>query len=405
MTRRLSILAVLVLVVAPASAQLLPGDWILANYGFTNPGLHKITPSTGLVQPIVPGGGYYPASVMMDLDNFNLLAASGATLDTVTPSGIVAQGAPTSNGFGGQTAPDQDGSLLCAEGYGLYRLDQNLQSEDWVWSGLYAFLKGVCIDGDTGDYIIVGEHGYFADGRVTRIHRTTGASTIIAAGLGPVQSIDFDPITGDFLVANGDPLAPILRVGRNGSVGAMGSFVVPSAAGAVRVAPETGNLLVVGPSAARLVTPLGATITNVPLVPPMDYPGGVEIYGSRKISGFGPATAGTDYFVRFSFPGCAGQNFLGAMSTAQRPGIPMNDGSGRVVSLRADWLFNATVGGIPGLLDGFSGVLDANGAATGVVHIPAGFPAGVRFFVSAVAVQPSAPSGIETANTWGFTTN
>jgi hypothetical protein len=386
-----------------ATAQLPSQDWIVASYGFSNPGLHVVSPATGAVLSVVPGG-YFPVGVVMAPNNVDLLVAGSTSLDLVTLGGLVVPTSPISNGYGGQLAPDQDGTYLCAEDWGLYRLDPTTGSEDWTWSGVYAFLNGVCVDGDTGDYV-VGEHGYFYDGRVTRIHRTTGVATTIAAGLGPVQSVDFDPLTGEFLVANGDAFAPVLRVARNGAVTALGTSVVPTGATAVRVDPTTGNLLVVGPNAARMVTPLGATVANVAFSTPMDYPGGVELSGSRKVSGFGAATAGSDYFVRLAFPGGAGRAYTAALSTAMRPGIPLNDGTGRVVSLAADWLFNATIGGIPGLLDGFSGVLDANGSAIATVHVPAGFPAGVRFFVSAVVANPAAPSGLETANTWGFTTN
>jgi hypothetical protein len=54
---------------------------------------------------------------------------------------------------------------------------------------------------------------------------------------------------------------------------------------------------------------------------------------------------------------------------------------------------------------GFSGTLSPLGTATGTIAIPNGVPPGIRIFTSAVAVNVGFPSGLDTANTWGFTTN
>jgi hypothetical protein len=97
---------------------------------------------------------------------------------------------------------------------------------------------------------------------------------------------------------------------------------------------------------------------------------------------------------------------VAALSTGLRPGFALGDGTGRTVHLDVTSpLFPISIGGLPGVTTGFTGVLDASGQATGSILIPAGFPAGVRLFVSAVALHPGLPSGLDTANSWGVTTN
>jgi hypothetical protein len=68
-------------------------------------------------------------------------------------------------------------------------------------------------------------------------------------------------------------------------------------------------------------------------------------------------------------------------------------------------LLRTSIRGLPGITTGFAGVLDGQGCATGTITLPVGFPAGVRFFVSAVAVGPGAPGGLDTGNTLGLTSN
>jgi hypothetical protein len=68
-------------------------------------------------------------------------------------------------------------------------------------------------------------------------------------------------------------------------------------------------------------------------------------------------------------------------------------------------LFLATLGGLPGITTGFAGALDAAGRAAATVLIPPGLPPDLRFFVSGVAVNPAAPSGLDVGNTCAFSTN
>jgi len=88
------------------------------------------------------------------------------------------------------------------------------------------------------------------------------------------------------------------------------------------------------------------------------------------------------------------------MSLSLRPGIALGDG--RVLNLAVDPLFVLSLGGIPGLTTGFSGALDATGAAAGTIALPPGFPPGVRVHVSAVAVNQALPAGLDMGNSWSL---
>lgn len=403
--KRTLIVGLVVLSTLTLVAQVQPGDWVIANTSYNQPGLLSLRTSTNSVVPILVGPTYYPSSVMMDLDNVNLIAGdpSAQSLDFVSSTGFLTPGAILT-AYPHQTCFDQDGTVLVAEDWGLYRIDPINQWDEPVWSGTYQFVHGMCIDGDTGDYIVVTQYGYFSDGRLYRINRTTLTSQLIAQNLGFVEGVDFDPTTGMFYVVNGDPFASLLRVSRNGAVVAMGPNV-PTESKAVRVDPETGNILVVGRLEARLLSPQGALLQNFTLPGPMDYVGCVEIAGSREVIGSGTAVAGSSYDIDFNFPNCANQPYIAALSTSMRPGYPLNDGTGRIVNLEQNFISQLTLGGLPGVVDGFQGVLDASGHADGVIHLPSWVPPGFRIFVTAVALNPAMPSGIDTANTWGFTTN
>jgi hypothetical protein len=231
------------------------------------------------------------------------------------------------------------------------------------------------------------------------VDRRTLAITTIASGVGG-QKVDFDPASGDFFLAYWNTY----RVHRSGAWSTVDTSL-PNPQG-LRVDPETGNLLLGAGGTVALMAQTGTVIrSHTPPIPDL-WIMGVELYGSRKVSGAGPATGGTAYPIRFAFPQSAGRAYVAALSTGLRPGFPLADGTGRTIHLDVTSpLFPMSIGGLAGVTTGFAGVLDGAGQATGSILIPAGFPAGVRLFVSAVALHPGLPSGLETANSWGVTTN
>ena len=391
------------LLTATLQAQTQPGDWLVASIGTTQAGLFRLTPPTGALQVLSAPPQFFPNGVLMDADNTGMLALDlFNTIHAVTPAGGLTPGLVLAN-VPGQMALDQDGTFVCAtEWGGLVRVDLAAQTETPLWMHTREWTYGVCVDGDTGDYIVAGLY-YLTDGRLTRVHRRTGVGTVLASGLGQVTRVAFDPLSGEFLVTNGDPLAPLIRVRRDGSATSMGMFV-PAGASAVHIDQETGNILVAGTTALRELSPLGMQLRSVPLAAGFQA-ADLARYGERKVSGFGPATPGSPYSVRFAFPGRAGRTYVAMLATALRPGIPLGDGTGRVISLQPDWLFMASLGGLPGLTQGFVGTLDAQGNATGTLHIPATLAPGTRLYLSAVVLDATAPSGLVTANSWGFTVN
>ena len=121
----------------------------------------------------------------------------------------------------------------------------------------------------------------------------------------------------------------------------------------------------------------------------------VEVHGSRQVTGAGPALPGTAYSVHFRFPDMGGASYRAALSMAQRPGIAFGS---HMLNLRQDDLFLASVQGA--LVQGFVGILDPAGSATGTISIPSSTPRGVTFFCSAVAVQGGR---VRLGNTIGIT--
>jgi hypothetical protein len=337
-----------------------------------------------------------------DLVTARSITTSPSPILVVSPLGVIATVA-TSSASVTAIDVDQDGRSLIAAGYqpggGIYYIGA-LDLSTGVITSLASFANapnGFTLDHDTGDYLPV----LFTEGSVLRVNRVTLAVTTLVTALGSLSGAEFEPRTGDFVVTRFSPSPGVIRVSATGVVTPIAT--ITGSANSVKVDDATGNLLVSNTSGSVfLLTPAGVVLTT------RTYAGGhnisgVELYGSRKVSGSGPVTGGAPYTVDFSFPGLPGATYVAAMSLAQRPGIALPDG--RVINIAIDPLLLISIGGIPGITTGFAGALDGQARASGTITLPVGFPAGVRFFVSAVAVNPGSPGGIETANTLGLTSN
>jgi len=103
-----------------------------------------------------------------------------------------------------------------------------------------------------------------------------------------------------------------------------------------------------------------------------------------------------DRILNLSFPGEGGRPFVvGASLNGTCPGLPLKDG--RVIPLAIDVLTGLCLsGGIPGLLEGTVGLLDASGRAAVKVNANPLGPGvkGVRIWFAAVVLDPSAPSAV-----------
>lgn len=395
-----------IVLAAPAAAQLQEGDWIVSSFGLNQPGLHAFNRVTQTWTVVAADPQFRPAGVAMALDNASLVAPNVITyaLDAVSVVGAFRQPLAQLTTLSGQVIVDQDGTYVVAQDYGLFRVDPVTGDETLIWAPIGVInehIRGVCIDLDTGDYVVASV-GPFSVGSLIRVNRN-GDYVTLATGLGDISDVDHCLVSGDFYVANGAANDSVLRIGRDGSVTSLGTSV-PFASKAVRVDPATGRVVAVGPLEIALLTPEGAVLESYPTPFYIDDASGVEIFGSRTISGVGPATGGTDYTFNVAFPNAAGHLYVAALSDGLRPGFPFNDGSGRILSLLDSPLVWQTIGGIPGVLDGFIGLLDGGGYGSAVVHLPAGMPAGYRFFVGVIAMELNAPPKITYANVAAFTT-
>jgi hypothetical protein len=151
-------------------------------------------------------------------------------------------------------------------------------------------------------------------------------------------------------------------------------------ANAVKVDDVTGNYFVASGDTVHEIAPNGY-FANTWRSAGQSWTS-VEMYGSRQISGVGPARAGSRYRIDFSFRGMGNTPYLGLLALSMRPGIPIQGGK---INVAPDALFLATLSGSNPFVTGFVGVLDPSGNASGYIDLPAFAPAGLTLFVSGVA--------------------
>jgi len=410
MLRGIPLLLAPVLLAASAFGQPLPGDWIVDGYDRPPPPpnnqpsrawLQRVIPATGAVSTIIETpyvmGTAQRLDVVMAPNNVDLASAidlvgNPSQFQIVSPSGTIL----TTVNLPGQVFGhdlDQDGTFAGCGGSGeIYRIDPANGSVTLLQRVNGLAFYDVRVDQDTGDLLIS------ANSDLLRVARVSGIVTTLTQLL--ARGIDFEPRTGSLVctpAGNG-----IRRVSRAGIVTTVHA-TFPSSGQGIVVDDVTGDLVVVSSAQVGQVTAGGALVTSYAL--PSTYRmNGVELYGSRKVSGSGPATGGSLYTLDFAFPSSPGANYAAALSTGLRPGIALADG--RVINLDfTSPLFLLSLGGLPGITTGFAGVLDAAGRAAGTVLVLPNLPVGTRFFASAIAVNPALPLGLETANTWAFSTN
>jgi len=112
-----------------------------------------------------------------------------------------------------------------------------------------------------------------------------------------MSGVDFEPRTGSFVCTRFDA-GQVLRVTRAGvvttllSIGGNNSIVVDDETGEFLAAGSAGNVNRFSPAGTVIAT---RTFAGVAFT-------GVEINGSRKVSGSGAFQAGSTYHVSFAFP-------------------------------------------------------------------------------------------------------
>ncbi len=393
-----------------------PGDWVVSDTGQTHNGALFFDPAMPAPAPLttltVGGAGYinwismHPnnADLLVNYSYFGLFGVLGV------PGGAFTSIVSIPDSPNGQVM-DQDGTILVSTSGGdkLWRVDLALKTATVV-ATLPSTLNNVTLDGDTGEILVaIFDNMKPSLGRVLRLSRSGVILGTLTAGLGQTSSVDFDPISGDFFVTSFD--SPEVR--RINPRGVATTVALYKGANAVKVDRETGTLLVCGFNRTTRMDVQGKILQGE------DHShkiaGGsfnwtaVEIYGSRKLSGFGSARPGTRYTMNLRFPASPNRGYLVlAGLSGLRPGFKLHDNTGRVVSLNFDGLTQLLLytGSVPGMLDNFRGVLDARGLPVGgqpVVTLPAVTPKGLRIYLAAAALNPLLASGLDISNPWAFT--
>lgn len=389
----------------------LPGDWIAGDLSFAFGGIVGLDPNSpapAIPNPFFTGRprGYMNWISMHPNNDFILTSYSlEGTFGVVTKGGLFATLVLIKDSPNGH-ALDEDG-LVFASTSGqdeILDIDVNARTKaTFNQSRLTPTVNSVTIDRDTGDLLV----GSYQGGVVVALDRVTGrVKNTLATGLGLLTSIDYDPVTGGTYVTTLTP-PELRRIERTGVVTTIGTF---GGANGCKVDEETGNLVVCALSRVAEVRPDGTVNpsrdhTQPPT--PVSYNfTSVEIYGSRKLSGFGSGKPGTTYSLLLSFPRSPNQPYVVTCGLSGfRPGVPLPDG--RRVNLRFDVLANLVLasGGIPGLFRDFVGMLDGTGKPVGnapTIAIPANAPPGLRLYLAAVAVNPGFPGRLDVANSWAM---
>jgi hypothetical protein len=403
--RPLLSIATLLCAASPLAAQSQPGDWVFTD--LNNATLWRLDPANGAITALPTALAGVLNACTMGADNRDVVVAAFGTstlhhLYAVAPSGAATLLGPVGNppSTNGPNAIDldQDGTWVCSEAStnAIWRVDPVTRTSSLLMSTA-AYANALCIDQDTGDYVA----GVYGAGTLLRFDRRTRVPTLLASGLGNLSGVDFEPSTGSFVVTTFSS-PQVRRVARTGGVTTL--FTLTNA-NAVKVDDETGNLLVASGTVQAVNTIVLRAADGTPLrswSAGNRTPTGVELYGSRKVSGFGPALPGTTYTIELAFPRSPSAGYVVLLSVGLRPGIPLNDGTGRRIHVDANTLH---IGDLPGFTNGFVGTLDAGGRTRATIALPAWFPANVRLFVTAVAANGALGRGFDTANTWAFTIN
>jgi len=243
------------------------------------------------------------------------------------------------------------------------------------------FPNAFCLDRDTGD-VVVGEISIKTLYRVKR----DGTVTTVATLPSPIYAMDYHGPTGGILVGTFqdlfhlDPLNTVTTftpgTGYVKAIAVFGDGTV--AIGENRVAPilhldGQGKIL--------------GTIYNGPSV----NNSCMVVEDEHNLWGLNTPSPGGNLNVSVRFANHPGKPYVAAVSLSSRPGIPVDS---RTIPVNPDALFAAGFQ-LPQIFVNFVGLLDAGGRATPYIVIPKQAALrGIRLFLAAVVIDPSAPSSI-----------
>ncbi len=387
---------------ACASAQQYgPGDLVL----------FRFTPSTARplrITPMMPGfttitpSPFFAATlhgaITLGPRNTELLSIGYGlrNLARVTPAGTLTTIQPRSYRYLGALALDEDGHLLSSGGgESIDVANGTTRPIVPAWGA-----TTITLDRDTGDYLIGSGSGTQGTQRWLARYSRGGTRLYYARGVN-AGSLLYHPGTGDILVAEDQA---VLRLDRQYGLTTLISNLGPPSFFPVSIANLPNDNIAVthsnGPTideyspSGQFIRTLhaGSTFARTAMV----------ATDTHRVWGLNQARVASLFRLSVRFGAHANKPFVMGASLANRPGIPV--AGGRVIPLMPDSLFSA-VPSLPGTFRGFTGTLDANGAATpSVVIPPAKRLGGTRLFFAAVVLDPQAPAGIAAVSqTYGTT--
>jgi len=419
--RLLCVLLLIGLAVGPASAQLSPGDLLVADLG-VQPGVYAVTPSGGLAATLLPAGPDFPNAIALrsHAGGLEILIAMIGVPDrllVLTPSGAVTTMLTLPGVRPNGLAPDSDGSWrMSASGMdGLLRIDPATKSLSTLWRNpLVSPANAVAVNEDTGNHAVAlfGITGP----RVVELDRTGALVTTLNSNIRDISSIAWDPATGTYTLTDFVDNDPAEFVRLDPGSRTVTSLVPPASAHYLNAHARTqrgtwwlaGGNLVAGGSLHE-VGPGGTFLRSFSLPWSNGAPSAIAVYGGSPLGTSGRAAPGTTFLFHLAsvLPADRSKPYALLVSLASRPGIALPDG--RTMNLRFDAM---TAQGLLGNLGPFFGggtnlgILDGSGRATVRLTLPTWVPpaTGVRLFAAFATVDPAAPSGIGTvSNTVGVT--
>jgi len=387
----------LVVLIAPVTAQLMPGDYVAPLPTAAGSTLLGITPG-GVVKTIftLP---FSVTALTMAVDNRDLavvgFSSAGGYLATVTLTGIATTVAQFTSYIYENLAVDSNGTYVLPIGQnGIHVLRitpaggvTTITPTPAVGTGKP---RGIAVDINSGGYL-VGEipnlFMFARDGSNRTIHNNVQINNAI--------DMVSDARTGHVIISQQNSLVQVdLTTGfmttiQGGFNGCFPGLAYDRAQDAWVMA---GSCAFTNSNLCRVARGGGVTTITA-----LSGASDLEVYGSLNVIANGDPTPGATLNLRFSEPGSPGDFYLAAASFSSSPGIPTPAG---MVDLRPDTLF-AISQLVPSMFVNFKGALGANGTAPAAILIPP-VPQlkGLRFFISFVTVRNNVIRAI--ANTQGF---
>ena len=386
-----------------ASAQIVPGDLLVAGAdGLLNGHLKRID-ATGKVTDFTRFVGAYPTALHMASDNQHVLSALSAA-----PYPLV------------QVAPDGSVTTLLTAGDHVHALDHDQFGHVVAVAGA---LNGRLLRLDT------------AQARVVTLHTTTDVLTAghaeldsesmclgrrtplpaavlrfdprnrtiitLNANLGDVPvATTSDPHTGTALIVLSGPNGRLLSLSPGGTLRTL--FAVPYARSVVPAQDTTLWVLAQQGSFSQVqrYDRAGRVLQTIPF---LSLLGSTDLisYASRPLHGAGTGGTLTTFRLQVHVPGGHDCAYAMAASTGPRP--PLSLTPNEHLYLKFDVLFLLSLYNLIPQFEQFMGVLDAQGHAEARVRIPPGY-AGWRLYFSGVLFDPVTPGQVQRVfNTVGLT--